>query len=140
MAIISTTVNRRCAVSDLFDSFHGAHEACSKLKEKNYPEESIFEFVQLTGNDDLDARSLILKDLGFTPQRIERLDEFLGEGKILICVDVADESESLKAQKILSEAGALGLENFIVRARTPANKAPAKRAKTSRPKRLKQEN
>jgi hypothetical protein len=134
MAIVTTTVNRRYAVSDLFDSFHNAHDASSKLKDKKYPEESIFQFVQLTGNDDFDARAAVLKDLGFSDPQIESADEQLAEGKILICVDFLEESDCARVGEILKTAGGLALEDYLSRVRTPVKKPAVKRARKPRAK------
>jgi len=137
MAIVTTTVNRLGAVSDLFESFFGASNVCSKLKDKHYPEESIFQFLQLTANDDLEARALVLKDLGFTEVRIERLNELLAEGKILISVDGLDERGCGLVEKIFNEEGALGLESYFTQARVPVKKKAVRRPRkrpSSKPK------
>lgn len=114
-------------VADLFGSFHDAQMACAALKEKKYPEESIMQFVQLTADDDLEARAAMFKDLGFTVREIGFLDEALQEGKILVCVDSLAEAQCARVKEILRKAGGLGAEPVSGRRKNPVAGAPSKK-------------
>lgn len=113
MAIRSKSVNRHWVVGDLFDSFHGIQNVRNKLKDKNYAEESIFEFLELTAQDNLETRAAMLKDLGLKVREIKFLDRELAAGKIFLCVDALEEDDCEKVEKILNQCGALECEKMI---------------------------
>ena len=120
MAIRTISVNRLHVVADLFGSFHEAQDACSRLKAKNFPEESVLQFVELTGHDDIGARESMFKDLGYKARQIEFLDKALKEGKILVCVDALKEESCDRVEELLRLAGGLECENSSNRAKPAA--------------------
>ena len=68
----------------------------------------VFEFG--VGGDDLEARTAMLRDLGFYLKEIEELNELLGAGNVLVSVDFLEKRSCNKVARILRSSGSIRWE------------------------------